>query len=195
MDKKYTWSDLYRDWKYYCNYAFNSGITGRTKTIKAESQWFYPYGLYKNHFDWWPKCELRKRGKDKAKQNIICYCTRPGLLSTAYLLSEYKNNIEKQHAIYILASLWSMKKNLPEKWRGKTYSMLNDMTSLVIYKHNDIYSWHSGCKETLPINILDYPGYDIFTPKNEFEIMYLVSLETALVYANWQTVEYVEIKT
>jgi hypothetical protein len=109
-------------------------------------------------------------------------------------LAEYENDIEKQHAVYILASLWSKEKNLPEAWRGNICRLLDEMMGTVITQHREVYDWHPACRELLPINLLDYPGYKTFVPEDAYDIIYLVALETALNYANWQVVEFVEAK-
>lgn len=194
MKKKITWSDIYLHWKYVCEHVLYSSIVGKTEIVKVETPRYSPYGLCRDHFDWWPKRELEARKKDESEQQVWGWGTRPGLLSTAYMLAEYQNDIERQHATYILASLWSKRKHLPETWYGSTCMMLEDVMSVAISQHREIYfSWHHGCKETLPINIMDYPGYKVFAPKDEHDIIYLVALETALCHASWQVIEFIAI--
>jgi hypothetical protein len=188
------WLDIYRSWKSICENYLHSGIVGKTEILKVETPRYSPYGLCRDHFEWWPKKDLEQYREDECADGIIPGRSRPELLSTAYSLAEYQNDIEKQHAVYILASLWSKEKNLPEAWRGDVYRLLEEMIHATISQHREVYDWHFACTELLPINLLGYPGYRIIVPSDWHDIIYLVALESALNYANWQVIEFVEAK-
>jgi hypothetical protein len=82
--------------------------------------------------DWWPKGEIQERIAFYSRPNYMNpYHTKAGTVNTVELLWQARGNLERQHLVYILASLRDLEKDLPESWRGDPFRLLQDVWRVV----------------------------------------------------------------
>ena len=187
--KKLEWSHLYWSWKYACE-ALDSDLMNGVEFMQIERP-----GLPENlvELDWWPKNQIGERRDPRSTPGyIITWETKAGTLRTARLLWDAKDDLEKQHAVFILASLWDKEKDLPERWRGDIYRLVKDVQDVILEKH-PVPRWHHASRDALPLGVVrDYHAGRTIVPEDESGLMYVAALEAVLSYANWQLIEYVK---
>lgn len=171
------WSNIYSHWKRVSE-TINSAARTAPQFLQVEAPHRVSDYDRLPSLDWWQKSEERRGG------------CKQGTLHTAILLWLEKDCLERQHAVFIMASLWDKLKAAPDNWRGAAYQVLEDVWDAMHIQFPDIDSWHSASREALPFSMMHYTG-DMLVPKTPRELIYITAVEAALVAANWQLVEYV----
>lgn len=102
-----------------------------------------------------------------------------------------KGDLQKQHAILILASLWDKERDLPEQSRGNGFRLIEKSERIIRARFPEISRWHHASIEALPINITKYVySGKMLVPEDYRDLMYIAAVEFALTVANWQLIEY-----
>lgn len=188
-DGDLTWEHIHWVWKYFCE-VFDSSVVNEPNFLKITRP-PHPY-LTVGGVDWWPKNQINERREPSPPGYISTGNTKRGTLHTATLLWNAKGDLEKQHAIYILASLWDKEKNLPGGWRGDVYHLVAKVSECIRKRFPDLSRWHHSSKDALPLSLVRYgPGDKMLVPGGLEDLIYIAGVEAVLVDANWQLIEYV----
>ncbi len=153
-----------------------------------------PYYLSSIGFDWRPKKEVQELAASLPKDYpyLLLWETKKGTLHTVQELYQNRGNVEKQSAIWIMASIWDKEKDLPDSWRGNTYQLLENLFIMIRQTFPEISVWHHAARSALPISIgRYYPACDFIHPQTYQHLIYLCALETSVILANWQLVRFV----
>lgn len=89
---------------------------------------------------------------------------------------------ERQHAIYILASLWDKDRDLPVEWRGDVYRLIAKVDNCIRERFPDLSRWHHASKDALPLSLVRRcPGDEMLVPSGLEDLIYITAVEAVLV--------------
>jgi hypothetical protein len=115
-----------------------------------------------------------------------------GTQHTVFQLWEAQGNLEQQHAVYILASLWDKDHKLPERWRGKPAKLVFSALVAIHQQFPQIERWHPSSREALPVDLVaDAYSTRMLVPRDGYDLMYTTALEAIMATATWQLIHYV----
>ena len=144
--------------------------------------------------DWWPKKVVQERAASLLESNYVYvyWETKKGTLHTVQELYKNRDSLERQSAIWIMASIWDKEKRFPDDWKGGTFQLLEDLFILIRQTFPEISAWYHACRDALPISIgTYYPACDFIHPKTYRHLVYLSAIETSIILSNWQLVRFI----
>lgn len=173
------WPSIHRAWKQSCEDARTDHRAG-IKALRVQRR--VPH-YQRAPVDWWPKTELEARLKSSPQ--TVWPKTMAGTIHTAELLWEARDDVQRQQASFIAASLWDKKNCVPEHWRGEPYHLV-EQTLRTLTDELEITRWYHSCREALPWS-MDVSR--LSPPDSIYELLAIVVVEYVVVQANWQLIK------
>jgi hypothetical protein len=185
------WEDIYSNYQDFLGYLGTS--TDELATFQDIHVGRIP--VLTDGLDWLTKKEVQSLATSFLNYPCLPFWetnTKKGTLHTVQELYKNIGSVEKQSAIWIMASIWDKKKDLRDDWRVDTYRLLSHLFGVILHTFPDISVWYHSCREALPISIgIYYPSLEFIHPQTHQHFIYLSAVETSIILANWQLVRFV----
>ena len=155
------WSDIYCIWTNYVRRYVplrNNEYLFHKFHIDVQRNEYSHYYLDSEIIDWYPSNKVEERIQMLEKHGKIGWIwkTAPGLLRTAEILWEVKDDEEKVAMTWIAASLEEILQFFPEHWRrAGAYSSIMKVSNVVQNEKNikNVGGWHGKTKNFLPVSV------------------------------------------
>ncbi|SDJ87471.1 hypothetical protein [Paenibacillus naphthalenovorans] len=187
------WSDIYSVWKFYVGAYMptrNNATLFHQFHIDVQRKESPHFRLGSGIIDWYPSNKVEERIQMLEQYGIIgCnWKTTTGLIRTAEILWEVKDDEEKVAMTWIAASLNEILQFFPEQWRREgAYSSITKVCNVVQSEMNikNVGGWHGRTKNFLPVSV-DKHIYSF--PDNINNLIHIAVLDYLVNVNSWSLV-------